>query len=197
MGKAEYSKFADFIYKDKELSLKIPIRVKIIDTKQYACKKCHYEGISKTNMKRIYMHRETKGKTIIYGEENKQIEKRFETLSKCVDCKKQLTITNKEIIYLYALKTNPLIDFERLLNVELGGRWIDGNKNLYDSKRIGCYTENLEEAKKIVEFPTLRQKVKKQKKTTTIILRPKKEITIEMLRKEKDLYEQRKIEKLI
>ena len=167
----------------------------------FYCKKCQDCGSLREITK--YCRRSSKnfGTEIINKKYNKwvfsKIMKRNDDVPKCPNCMKRMQEKPKLLVKLYASKDMPFVDREQLLNRYTSLRWNkEDYRNGFMTFAVSAYQDKLEYAKNNLNWLNnkLHKKMIGKGKKVSIKLKP---VTEKRLKKDLELYEQRKTEKLI
>ena len=132
---AMYPKIADLSYKDKNLNVKIPIRIKKIITQDLVCEKCKIKESLKTMMG--YFLRE---KQKIYSKGDN---------IPCPKCNNHFEYKTKELYFIYVSFNKDFINIYNLVKTVIGIRWYQSHKFL--GTQIYSILTDLKQTKEVME----------------------------------------------
>lgn len=211
-----YPKIAVFTYKDKGLSIKVPIRVKLIELTDYECKLCNTSGSVNDIVDWYSRHSKPKdtekagygfeyGFDRVYRKEYGGVGIQEELLDKqgyllCPTCKlgdvnknKEPTDTRVEKKPVFKLKVYTTyqhfyVDTSKLLQRNIVLQWRDRHTRY--GADIASYPKDIETMYKELELVRLPPKMEKMAKRKLDIVN--KDVTMEQLRKLNDEYKLRR-----
>lgn len=150
-----YPKIAELEYKDKNISITLPMRVKLIELVSYKCPNCRLNGtmtaIFQYCLARLYKHF-----NFYYKEELKMSRPQEICISDtelcCPDClvfkktKIKLDAISRKIFKIYVNSTPKFIDAGRILQIYTPFKWKAKMKDIVTGKLgLSTYAETLEE----------------------------------------------------
>ena len=181
-----YPRIATAYYKDKNINIKFPIRIKWIEIKKYECKKCN---ISATESELL------NGVGILHIDKHSKYN--------CPKCKKQLKINKKKLIKLYMKSKFKYIDICAILNSFTLLRWRSRQIVGRPSFEISAFEDSFDKVLSCLEW------FRKEKNVLSLLpnphlqkylhgktgfnLRINRKVNMKILKKDFDEYMKRKV----